>query len=131
MDRPTIKLDRQYRPIISEAEIRREGRPPWHDGRPPVFVTHTLQGPIEAGEVFAWMPDDPDQRQLVVVKCIDPHCLRVLVWDFPDYRILTDHDELAFRGGAYRTQFNLMPSEPYRDHPLWLKDFSFPGDVKP
>lgn len=99
-----------FRPIISDVEIRRETCP--------------VVGPIEAGEVFAWMPDDPDQRQLVVVSRVDPHRLRILVWDFPHYWILIDHDEFAFRRGAYRTRFNLMPSEPRGD--VWTGDFLCP-----
>lgn len=84
-----------YKPMIPDAVIIR------HDG--------VLIGDIKPGEVFAWNPDIPHARELVIVSTIDNGS--VGSWDM-DYKRLYFNDERTFREVCFRTKFNLFPARP-------------------
>lgn len=79
-------------PMINEAELRRGKRP--------------YEGEITPGDVFAWEPDLPYARELVVVKCITKTrvCTRPLNGDEEVWNDLS-----RFREAVVPTAFNRMP----------------------
>lgn len=134
----------EFHPLIAETVINREGRPirkPDARGilRPRLRDDRDLlKGEIVPGEVFAWEPDLPGARELVVVSRIEEapgsagdkvildtprHHVTFLgsserqiwCWDFPDYRREVSSDEGRFREACYRTLFNLMPTSRQAD----------------
>ena len=78
-------------PLINEAEIVR------HKG--------LLEGAIEVGEVFAWEPDKPWARELVVVTEINGDQIMTRgMHDKDEYW----NDESRFREACQRTRFKRM-----------------------
>lgn len=86
------------KPPIGENELRRDKRP--------------LRGPIEPGEVFAWEPDLPHARELIIVRRIYKNGGEMWVesWDM-NYAKTYHNEEDRFREACVRTQYNLMPAE--------------------
>jgi hypothetical protein len=76
-----------------------------------------LKGQIEPGEVFAWEPDLPHARELVIVRRVytvrkGEHWAEswVETWDM-DYAQSHHNEESRFREAAVRTTFNRFPAE--------------------
>jgi hypothetical protein len=92
-----------------------------------VVVRHTgkLKGEIVPGEVFAWEPDKPWARQLIVVSKIERGTgdeSQVWSWDI-DYKRECFNTLSRFREACYRTRFNLFPTAPPSPVIPWLKDW--------
>ena len=64
-----------------------------------------LKGKIEIGEVFAWEPDKPHARELVIVtKMSGDQILTIGTYDKDEYW----NDESRFREACQRTRFQRM-----------------------
>jgi hypothetical protein len=74
-----------------------------------------LEGEIVPGEVFAWEPDLPWARELVIVRRVYERggTTWIEAWDM-DYTRTVQNEEGRFREAAYRTMFNRFPSEKPR-----------------
>ena len=71
-----------------------------------------LVGPITPGEVFAWEPDLPHARELLIVRRlyeIDGEGW-VEAWDM-EYQGTHHNEEARFREACQRTMFNAFPAE--------------------
>lgn len=85
------------RPIIPEAVLVRGERP--------------YPGDINPGDVFAWEPDLPYARELVVVTFVDKLRIGTRPLD-GDREVFNDIDR--FREAVVQTRFNPMPTKRNR-----------------
>lgn len=84
------------RPAIAPAFIIRDRRP--------------LRGPIKPGHIFAWEPDIPHARELVVVTRVEGDSDDARIWSRPidgDNEVWNTVDR--FREAAYATIMNPHP----------------------
>jgi hypothetical protein len=81
--------------------------------------SNPIAGDIGIGEVFAWEPDLPFARELLIVSRIVERKGRkrvIYTWDM-NYTREVCNDERRFRDACHRTRFNRFSSSPPRPFP--------------
>jgi len=95
------------KPMIAEVEIVR------HKGK--------LKGAIKEGEVFAWEPDLPWARELLIVTSIETREDATIIIHTKDmnYENPAWNTERKFRESAQRTRFRNFPTKKFTDPLPW------------